>query len=105
MATLRIRGKLWYARVRWYEKNDPCQKEKMISLRTSSRVEAMERLSQIKKVESDIKEGMDFSFPWSSDVTHTTIKRFSLSDAVEQYQRHRSALGLRPKTMELNRLE
>lgn len=63
MATLRKRRKLWYARVRWYEKSDPYQKEKMIPLRTQSKVEALERLSQVNKVVSDIKKGLVFSFP------------------------------------------
>ncbi|MBT3518799.1 MAG: tyrosine-type recombinase/integrase [Candidatus Marinimicrobia bacterium] len=102
MATLRKRRKLWYARVRWYEKNDPYQKEKMIPLRTPSKVEAMERLSQVNKVVADIKEGMVFSFPWLTDSKYTTVKRFTLLDAVKQYGDHRSKLGLRPKTMELN---
>jgi len=102
MATLRKRRKLWYARVRWYEKNDPYQKEKMIPLRTPSKVEAMERLSQVNKVVADIKDGMVFSFPWLTDSKYTTVKRFTLLDAVKQYGDHRSKLGLRPKTMELN---
>ena len=102
MATLRKRRKLWYARVRWYEKNDPYQKEKMIPLRTQSKVEAMERLSQVNKVVADIKKGLVFSFPWLNDSKHTIVKRFTLLDAVKQYGDYRSKIGLRPKTMELN---
>ena len=102
MATLRKRRKLWYARVRWYEKSDPYQKEKMIPLRTQSKVEALERLSQVNKVVSDIKKGLVFSFPWLTDSKYTTVKRFTLLDAVKQYKNHRNKLGLRPKTMELN---
>ena len=102
MATLRKRRKLWYARVRWYEKNDPYQTEKMIPLRTPSKVEAMERLSQVNKYETDIKSGVVFAFPWLTDSTQTTVKRFTLSDAVKHYVEHRNKLKLRPKTLELN---
>ena len=58
MATLRKRRKLWYARVKWYENNNPYQKEKLIPLRTESKVEAMERLSEVKKYETDIKDAI-----------------------------------------------
>ncbi|SVC86332.1 uncharacterized protein METZ01_LOCUS339186, partial [marine metagenome] len=102
MATLKKRRKLWYARVRWYEKNNPYQKEKLIPLRTESKVEAMERLSEVKKVDSDIKNGMAFAFPWLTDSIQTTVKRFTLSDAVKHYVEHRNKLKLRPKTLELN---
>ena len=102
MATLRKRRKLWYARVKWYENNNPYQKEKLIPLRTESKVEAMERLSEVKKYETDIKDGMEFAFPWLCDSNKTTVKRFTLSDAVNRYLIHRSRLNLRPKTLELN---
>ncbi len=32
-----------------------------------SKVEARERLSQIDRLESDIKSGLDFSFPWMNN--------------------------------------
>ena len=60
MAGLIKRGETWHARVRWYEKG--IRKEKQISLKTSKKVNARERLSAIQKVEADIKSGMNFSF-------------------------------------------
>ena len=65
MAGLIKRGETWQARVRWYEKG--IRKEKQISLKTSKKVNARERLSAIQKVEADIKSGMNFFFPWQTN--------------------------------------
>ena len=82
MATLRNRRGLWYARVKWYVKGIKYQKEKLIPLKTESKVIARERLRIVNKVESDIKEGMEFTFPWISNNSSTELKRFTLSDAI-----------------------
>jgi integrase/recombinase XerC len=76
------RGK-WYARV--YYRIDGENKEKQIPLRTSSMVTARERLAEVNKVERDIKQGLDFSFPWLSDSTSTKVKRFTIKDAINQW--------------------
>ena len=53
MATLRnFRGK-WYARSRW--SNNGNKSEKLIPLRTSFKVTARERMSEVNKVENDIQ--------------------------------------------------
>ena len=44
------------------------KKEKQIPLRTSSKVTARERIAEVEKVEDDIKQGMEFSFPWLSKI-------------------------------------
>ena len=45
------------------------QTEKQIPLRTQSKTTARERIAEVNKVEKDIKKGMEFSFPWLSDLT------------------------------------
>ena len=55
MATLKPRRGVWYARVLWYL--DGRQKERQVPLKTESKVTARERMAEVKKVESDIKNG------------------------------------------------
>ena len=55
----------------------------------------------INKIDSDIKQGMEFSFPWLSGSTKTKVKRFT-EDAVDQWMSKRVG-KLAKKTIELNR--
>ena len=99
MANLRnFRGK-WYARSRWVDNGNKI--EKLVPLRTSSKVTARERIAEVNKVEDDIKQGMEFSFSWLSNSTMTKIKRFTLRDAVNQWMSKRVG-KLAEKTIELN---
>ena len=87
MATLRnFRGK-WYARSRW--SHDGNKNEKLIPLRTSSKVTALERMGDVNKVENYIKQGIDFTFPWLSNSCKTKVKRFTLQEAVNQWMSKR----------------
>ena len=55
--------KRWYSHIRsvnWV-------KEEYISLKTTSKITARVRHAMVEKVESDIKKGMKFKFPWQSD--------------------------------------
>ena len=99
MASLKARRGSWCARVLWYE--DQKKKEKQVPLRTISKVTAHERIAEVNKVENDIKRGMEFSFPWSSDSTRTKVKRFTLKDAADQWMSKREG-KLAEKTIELN---
>ena len=103
MASLRKRRGNWYARVLWIKSNSERQTEKQIPLRTNSKVTAYERLAEVKKVENDIKAGLEFSLPWLSETTSTKIKRFTLNDAINQWISKRKG-KMRNKTIELNEL-
>jgi site-specific recombinase XerD len=83
MATLKSRRGVWYARVQWWLGKS--RKDKQIPLRTKSKVTAHERLAEVNKVEGDIKQGIEFIFPWLSDSSKTKVKRFTLQDAVNQW--------------------
>jgi integrase len=43
----------------------------------------------VNKVQTDIKEGIDFTFPWMSESFTTKVKRFTLQDAVNQWMSKR----------------
>ena len=101
MASLKNRRDSWYARVLWYEEQR--KREKQVPLRTSSKVTARERLAEVNKVENDIKQGMEFSFPWLSDSTTTKVQRYTVLDAVEQWLSQRSSEGIRQSTIKRNR--
>ncbi len=103
MATLRKRRDVWYARIQWYKKCHQNQTEKQVPLRTKSKVTALERLATVNKVESDLKAGIDFSFPWLSDNTTTSVKRFTVSDAFELWLSNRKSNGIRLSTIKRNR--
>ena len=102
MASLKpTKGGSWYARVQWWE--DKSRKEKYVSLSTSSKVTAHERIAEVNKVENDIKQGMEFSFPWESDSTTTKVQRYTILDAVEKWLSQRSSEGIRHSTIKRNR--
>jgi len=99
MATLKNRRGVWYARVLWYL--DGKQKERQLPLKTKSKVTARERISEINKVESDIKNGMNFTFPWMSESPTTKVKRFTLKDAATQWMQKRQKY--RKTTLTINK--
>ena len=103
MASIINRRDVWYARVKWRESGKKHQTTKEIPLRTKSKVTARERLSEVNKVEDDIKQGMEFSFPWLSDSTTTKVQRYTILDAVEQWLSQRSSEGIRQSTIKRNR--
>ena len=101
MATLKKRRESWYARVLWYD--NKLKKEKQVPLRTKSKVSARERLAIVNKVESDIKAGIEFTFPWLSNDSTTTVKRFTISNAVDLWLSNRKSNGIRQSTIRRNR--
>ena len=56
MASLRLRRGKYVARIRWYNE-DGKRVEKNVPLRTRKRVDAIEKIAEVEKVESDIKRG------------------------------------------------
>ena len=103
MATLRKRRGVWYARILWYKKGHQNQTEKQVPLRTKSKVSARERLAIVNKVESDIKAGIGFTFPWLGESSSTSVKRFTLNDAVALWLSSRKSGGIRQSTIKRNR--
>ena len=102
MACLVTRRGTWYARVLWYEEDATRQTEKQVPLRTQSKTTARERIAEVNKVEKDIKQGMEFSFPWLSDLTTTKVQRYTIQDAVDKWLSQRNSEGIRESTIKRN---
>ncbi len=100
MAILKQRRGKWYARVQWYNAN--VKKEKQVPLKTMSKVTARQRLAEVNKVESDIRAGMEFTFPWLNDDQITSVRQFALSDAINDWIQDRKSNGIRPSTIRRN---
>lgn len=98
MAGLKILRNKYYARVRKWD--GVKQVEKLIPLKTSNRIEAIERLLQVNRFEKDIKEGIDFSFPWMNEDGSTIVKRITLQEAIDSYLIYMKNNGCRETTIE-----
>tara|TARA_B100000900_G_scaffold360665_1_gene332898 strand:- start:543 stop:833 length:291 start_codon:yes stop_codon:yes gene_type:complete len=83
MATPKICRDKLYARWIWFINGKFV--EKQIPLRTSSKVIARDTIAEVEKVEGNIKEGMDFSFPWLSNSAKIKIKRLTIKEAVDRW--------------------
>ncbi len=103
MATLKKRGENWYARVQWRE-IDHRMKEKQIPLRTTSKVEAHQRLSKVNRLEKDIKDGIEFTFPWLNKTGMVSVTVLTVLEAEQRWISHRKKNKIRAKTIELNEL-
>ena len=105
MATLRnFRGK-WYARSRWSENGK--KTEKLIPLKTKSKVTARERLSMVNKVEDEIVElhskGEKYNFPWMNKDGKRKVEYLTFESAVEKWLKLRKSQGIAISTIERNR--
>ena len=99
MATLKKRRGKWYSRVLWYSSTGK-QKEKQIPLRTKSKTTAHKRNSIVEKYEEDIKDGLNFNYPWIKDGGKTTIKERSIGETLEEYYAVRNIEGIRKSTID-----
>jgi site-specific recombinase XerD len=104
MANLIKRREVWYARVRWTDKNHR-EVEKQIPLKTGKKSTAQLRIAEVKNVEDAIKLGLDYSFPWLCEsAIITKVKYFTLTDAVSEWMNKREKGKIRESTLELNEL-
>ena len=102
MATLRKRRSKWYARIRIWDNNIRKEREIQIPLNTKSRVAALERLSFINQYESDLRNGLSFTFPWENTGGQLNLKRFTINDAINEWMDRRLKIGVRASTLEIN---
>jgi len=102
MAKLKKRRNKWYARIRIWANDIRKETDEQIPLKTRSRVTALERLSIVNKYEADIKNGLSFTFPWEHNDSHVKVVRFTINDAIKEWLTHRSKIGIRLKTLEIN---
>ncbi|MEE9167131.1 MAG: phage integrase N-terminal SAM-like domain-containing protein [Candidatus Neomarinimicrobiota bacterium] len=102
MASLKKRREMWYARVRIW--NGFRQIEKQIPLRTKSKTEARVRLSEVEKLENDIKKGTEFSFAWLSGESRTKVVHFKIFEAVKMWLKSREQNNIRQATIRINKV-
>ena len=103
MASIKKFRDKWYARIQTWDNG--VRREKLIPLKTESKVEARVRIAQIEKVEKDIKDGVEFDFPWiRNNGGKTKVKPLILSDAIDKFINHRiKSDSLRASTISINR--
>ena len=103
MASIKQFRRKWYARIQTWDNG--VRREKLIPLKTESKVEARVRIAQIEKVEKDIKDGVEFDFSWiRNNCGKTKVKPLVLSDAIDTFIRHRiKSDDLRASTISINR--
>ena len=98
-----FRGK-WYARVRW-SFNDK-RYEKLVNLKTESKVTARVRLSEVRKKDEEIIElyyqGEAYSFPWQNNEGKRKIQYLLLEKAIEMWVKVRASHGIAQTTLERN---
>ena len=99
MARLKKRGDIWQRKSSLIKNGK--EKEKQINLGTNNKSAAYERLNLVNNFESDIKDGLTFEFPWLNQIGKTSVKRFAIKDAAEQWMSKRTG-KLAKKTIELN---
>lgn len=97
---LKLRGK-YYARVRTPVPGG--RKDKLISLMTDNQRVAVIRRIEVEKEESNIKQGIEFIFPWQAQDGQKSVKRRALIDTVEDYLQARRNEHIRPGTFKIYR--
>ena len=103
MASLKKRRGVWYARVRWYDGHQR-EVEKQITLKTDQITTAKMRLAEVNNVEDTIKLGLEYSFAWLSDSSGITkVRRFTLSNAIDEWISNREKGKIRKSTLLVNR--
>tara|TARA_Y100001970_G_scaffold244796_1_gene311314 strand:+ start:2643 stop:3698 length:1056 start_codon:yes stop_codon:yes gene_type:complete len=99
MAGLRLRKQQYESRI--YMWKDSKRTEKRIPLRTKSKVRASIRHREVLKVEKDIKNGIEYNFPWLSDDNHEIELSYKgIKDVANEYLEHLNYKNLRPKTIQ-----
>ena len=102
MASIRkLRGK-WYSRIQTWD--GVRQRERLIPLKTSNKTDAKVRNAEIERVESDIKDGMEYNFSWLKDNGgRTSVRVRTLKDVVDEYLDYRIG-KVRPSTINRDRI-
>ncbi len=103
MIGLRKLKGLYYARV-YLPRPGYRSKEKLISLKTDNKREAAIRRVEVQRYESELKAGMEYTFPWHNGNGLSEVVRLTLDQANKQYIKARKTDGIRNSTLELYKL-
>jgi len=103
MASIRKRRGKWYSRVRYYNEVG-VRIEKQIPLRTNDKTTAHKRNGIVTKYQDDIRNGMEFEFPWMKDGGQTKVKEITLAYAVDGWiERRAKQPDITPNTIGVNK--
>ena len=80
-------GKTYYARIR-LPKN-ASKTERLITLKTTVKSIALKRLTEVKLMEDEIRNGYEFEFSWQNELGKTQLKYSTLGELTELYKEHR----------------
>jgi len=77
------------------------QSSKTIPLNTDSKTAARQRHAVVEKHEQDIKDGLEYIFPWQNNGGNTQVKLFTLTDAIKLFIKHKTDIQrVRIKTIQ-----
>ena len=103
MASIKNRRGKWYSRVRYYNEVG-VRIEKQIPLRTNDKTTAHKRNGIVTKYQDDIRNGMEFEFPWMKDGGQTKVKEITLADGVDGWiERRAKQPDITPNTIGVNK--
>ena len=103
MASIKNRRGKWYSRVRYYNEVG-VRIEKQIPLRTNDKTTAHKRNGIVTKYQDDIRNGMEFEFPWMKDGGQTKVKEITLAYAVDGWIESRAKQpDITPNTIGVNK--
>ena len=103
MASLQSKKKNWYAVVSITNKETKERNREWISLDTKDKTKARKRIAKVEKVESDIRDGMQFSFPWLNEGGRVKVVELSVEEAVNDWmERRRKQPDISEATIQIN---
>jgi len=103
MASLKKMRNKWYARIRKWDGTK--QRElQTVPLMTESKMIAHERIAIVNRVENDIKNGMDFTFPWQNGSGELKVFRLAVNEATDNYLKSRRTEGISPGSIRRYRI-
>ena len=104
MASLKPRRGKWYARILVWD--GITQREKLVPLKTKSKVTARQRFAEVESAEPDIKSGVitdiEAFFPWLNEERKSSVVTLALGQAVEDWLASRYHNNIRTTTLEIN---
>ena len=103
MATIQKKKGSWFSVVSITDKETKSRKREWIALKTTNKTEAHKRNAKVEKVEGDMRNGMEFVFPWQKDGGQTKVKEVTLEEAVNDWmERRRKQPDIRLATIQIN---
>ena len=103
MASIRKLKGNWYCRVSVTNKVTKKRDDIPIPLKTKSKTEAYKKKAMIEKVEDDIRNGMDFTFPWLDGGGKVKVKELTVEEAINDWmERRRKQPDISEATIQIN---